>query len=83
VLGDAPEAERFAEIHETWCARGYRPTNLEGQLDWYLKGIPPAVQPARAGRPGIQAPPAKQLVEDSRSAAELADLRERLRATKR
>lgn len=75
-LGETPDAARFAEIYEEWRARGYRPTNLAGMLDWYRKGIPPI----RGERPPGGMPAAKPLEERPRSESELADLRTRLRA---
>ncbi len=42
ALGEQPDRARFASVHQTWCARGYNPVNLEGQLEWYAGGIPAA-----------------------------------------
>ena len=76
ALGDHPDAARFAQVHETWCLRGYRPTNLEGHLDWYQGGIPPGRGSRR------DAPPVKRLEERPRSESELNELRALLRATR-
>lgn len=40
-LGASPDGKKFAGVHEAWTARGFNPTNLEGQLNWYRDGIPP------------------------------------------
>ncbi len=77
-LGDTPDAARFAQVHEAWCARGYRPTNLEGHLDWYRQGVPSG----RGGQRSAQAPPVRRLEEKPRTEAELAELRALLRATR-
>lgn len=39
-LGETPDGPKFSRVHTTWVTRGNKPTNLEGQLDWYDNGIP-------------------------------------------
>lgn len=40
ILGDTPDYQKLTNCIETWGARGYKPTNYEGMLDWYKNGIP-------------------------------------------
>jgi len=39
-LGSSPDGEKFARIHTEWVARGFNPSNISGQLEWYDNGIP-------------------------------------------
>ncbi len=77
-LGDEPDAARFAKVYEEWCARGYRPTNLAGLLEWYREGIPyyrRKPEPARA-RQKIR------IDESPPSQADIDHLRAQLRAVR-
>ncbi len=76
ILGDHPDAARFAAVHEAWCLRGYRTTNLEGHLDWYQCGIP------TGGGFHSQGPPVDRPARNKRSEAELNELRARVQAAR-
>jgi hypothetical protein len=39
ALGENPNKERLKEVYEEWCARGFKPTNVSGLLEWYKTGI--------------------------------------------
>lgn len=50
VLGENPDEEKFRLVYESWCARGYKPMNFDGMLEWYRKGIPEKIlHPAGPG----------------------------------
>jgi len=38
-LGENPNKARLKEVYEEWCARGFKPTNVSGLLEWYKTGI--------------------------------------------
>lgn len=57
-LGDNPSELKFRKVYEVWCARGNKPTNFEGMLDWYAGTVPPpgksgGAAPANSNRANI------------------------------
>jgi hypothetical protein len=40
---------RWSQICETWALRGFKPTNVQGMLDWLRNGIPPAGPKGKTG----------------------------------
>ncbi len=40
VLGDSPDEAKMKRCYQEWCGRGFKPTNLNWLLDWYVNGVP-------------------------------------------
>jgi len=40
VLGDHPDELKMKRCYQDWCARGFKPTNINWLLDWYVNGVP-------------------------------------------
>ena len=40
VLGDQPDEAKMKRCYQDWCARGFKPTNINWLLDWYVNGVP-------------------------------------------
>ena len=40
VLGDHPDEAKMKRCYQDWCARGFKPTNINWLLDWYVNGAP-------------------------------------------
>jgi hypothetical protein len=40
VLGDNPDELKMKRCYQDWCARGFKPTNINWLLDWYVNGVP-------------------------------------------
>jgi len=37
------DPERLKEAFRAWCARGYKPANIQGYISWSRDGIPPTI----------------------------------------
>lgn len=40
VGADPPALEKWTKVLEAWNLAGYKPTRIDGQLDWFRNGIP-------------------------------------------
>lgn len=48
---DGPDLERWKSVVNAWMARGYKPNNCAGMLDWYRDGIPAQGSNGKNGKP--------------------------------
>lgn len=61
LLGDHPDEQRMLTCYQSWCARGYKPTNMNWLLEWYADGGPPGkLSPKNKPLIGLDAVKAEQ-----------------------
>jgi hypothetical protein len=50
VLGEQPDEAKMKRCYQDWCGRGFKPTNINWLLDWYVNGVPVRGKP-QYGKP--------------------------------
>lgn len=64
-LGENPDQSKLSTVFAAWTARGYKPTNLSGVMDWYTGGIP--ASPSRKSFTQSTPPPPPELSKDQKA----------------
>ena len=55
VLGDQPDEAKMKKCYQDWCGRGFKPTNINWLLDWYVNGVPVRGKPTYGKPIGLDA----------------------------